>query len=283
VLDEYDDRMMVAEAWVLADRRPRYLRAGEYHQAFDFDLLTAPWDAGQFATIIESAVDAAGAVGSSPTWVLSNHDVVRHPTRYGLPADVVPQRWLLDGPHEALDTVVGDRRARAAAMLTLALPGSTYVYMGDELGLPEVWDLPADVLDDPVWEQSGHTRKGRDGCRVPIPWESTGPSFGFGAGPGWLPQPASFGALSAAAQEDDPDSMLHLYREAIGIRRRRSHDGGVEVSRTGDVVSLTRADGFRCVLNMGAAPVAMPCGTVLLASGDLPSGELPSDTAVWFE
>lgn len=283
VLDEYDERMMVAEAWVLADRRPRYLRAGEYHQAFDFDLLSAPWDAGKFAPIIESAVDAAGAVGSSPTWVLSNHDVVRHPTRYGLPADVVAQRWLLDGPHDALDTVVGDRRARAAAMLTLALPGSTYVYMGDELGLPEVWDLPADILDDPVWAQSGRTRKGRDGCRVPIPWERTGPSFGFGAGPGWLPQPANFGALSAAAQEEDPDSMLHLYRAAIGIRRRRAHDGGVEVSRSGDVVTLTRADGFRCVLNMGTAAVSRPPGTILLASGELPSGQLPSDTAVWLE
>lgn len=284
VLDEYDDRMMVAEAWVRADRRVRYLRAGAYHQAFDFDLLMASWDADEFATIIGAAITEAAAVGSSPTWVLSNHDVVRHPTRYGLPVDVDPERWLLDGPHDALDEEVGDRRARAAALLTLALPGSTYLYQGDELGLPEVWDLPLDVLDDPVWERSQHTRKGRDGCRVPIPWEPTGPSFGFGDGPGWLPQPANFGALSAATQEDDPGSMLALYRAAIAIRRQRpSDDGTIAITRVGDVVTVARADGFRCVVNMGAAAVAPPEGTVVLASSDLGPGELPGNTAVWLE
>ena len=174
VLDEYEDRMMVAEAWVAAERRPLYLRPDEYHQAFDFDLLAAPWDARQFAAIIDESLSGASAVGSNSTWVLSNHDVVRHATRYGLPTEVDPERWLLDGPHEVLDADRGATRARAAALLTLALPGSVYVYQGDELGLPEAWQLPVEVLQDPIWHDSGHTVKGRDGCRVPIPWEPSG-------------------------------------------------------------------------------------------------------------
>ena len=203
LLDEYGDRMMVAEAWVAAERRPLYLRHDEYHQAFDFDLLTAPWGAREFGAIISESVRSANDVGSNPTWVLSNHDVVRHATRYGLPRDVDPARWLLDGPHDLLDVERGARRARAAAMVTLALPGSAYVYQGDELGLPEAWNLPVDVLQDPIWHDSGHTVKGRDGCRVPVPWEPTGPSLGFGAGGAWLPQPPEYAALSAAVQDGD--------------------------------------------------------------------------------
>jgi alpha-glucosidase len=282
-LDGYDDdRMMVAEAWVLADRLPRYLRPGEYHQAFDFDLLKAPWDATSFTAIIHAAVTAAAAVGSTSTWVLSNHDVVRHATRYGLPGDVDPERWLLDGPHDVLDAARGLRRARAAALVTLALPGSVYVYQGDELGLPEVWDLPLDVLDDPVWEQSGRRRKGRDGCRVPIPWEPTGPSFGFGTGPAWLPQPASFGPMSAAAQLGVTGSTLELYRAALSLRRARLvADEAVAVAHLpGDVVDIDRG-GVRCLLNMGDAAVELPAGEVLLASGPLVDGRLPPDTAVW--
>lgn len=282
VLDEYEGRMMVAEAWVRADRLARYLRADEYHQAFDFDLLSAPWDARRFASIIEDAATAAAAVGSSPTWVLSNHDVVRHPTRYGLPTGIDPSIWLLDGPHDALDAATGVRRARAAALLTLALPGSTYVYMGDELGLPEVWDLSIEVLEDPVWEQSGQTRKGRDGCRVPIPWESDGPSYGFGSGPAWLPQPAEYSELAAAAQESDPRSMLALYRQAIEVRRALPvDDGSVEVSLDDAILTVRRTTGLRCVVNLGTVASAMPPGEVVLASTEFDEGVLPPDAAVW--
>ncbi len=284
VLDGYDDdRMMVAEAWVAPERLPRYLRADEYHQAFNFDLLSAPWDGPTFRQIIDSAVTAARAVGSTSTWVLSNHDVVRHATRYGLPNDIIPGMWLLDGPHDALDTERGQRRARAAGLLTLALPGSVYVYQGDELGLPEVWDLPPEVLDDPVWEQSGHSAKGRDGCRVPIPWEPDGPSFGFGAAAGWLPQPPEFGPLSAATQAADPDSMLSLYRTALALRRELfggSEDFELRESAP-DVIDFDRA-GTRVTLNMGDVGVAMPPGRVLLASSPIDDPtELPADTIVW--
>ncbi len=305
VLDEYDDRMMVAEAWVAAERRPLYLRPGEYHQAFDFDLLSAPWDAEAFVSIIEQSLATAAAVGSNATWVLSNHDVVRHGTRYGLPAGVDASAWLLDGPHHVLDVERGERRARAAAMLTMALPGSVYIYQGDELGLPEAWELPAEVLQDPMWQDSGRTVKGRDGCRVPIPWEPTGPSLGFGIGPPWLPQPDTFAALAVSVQEADPTSTLHLYREALAIRRRRFRPGahlrrlavdtggidtgdidtdtGTDAAGSVGVVAFERSDGVRCVVNMGERPVRRPAGQVLLASSPLVGDELAPDTAVWLD
>jgi alpha-glucosidase len=287
VLDEYDGRMMVAEAWVAAERRPMYLRPDEYHQAFDFDLLSAPWDAEAFRSIIDNSLRAAGAVGSNATWVLSNHDVVRHATRYGLPNDIDPARWLLDGPHDLLDAARGTRRARAAAMLTFALPGSVYVYQGDELGLPEAWQLPTEVLEDPIWEDSGHTMKGRDGCRVPIPWESTGPSFGFGEAAGWLPQPQEFAALAASAQDGDSASTLQLYRAALAIRRqRREEHADAPLSSTWielgpNVVAFERSDGLRCVVNMGDEAVALPGGEVVLASSPIDGAALPPDVAVW--
>jgi len=283
VLDEYDDRMMVAEAWVAAERRPLYLRADEYHQAFDFDLLSAPWNAAEFETIIATSVASAGAVGSDPTWVLSNHDVVRHATRYGLPTDIEPGLWLLDGPHDALDVARGLRRARAAAMITLALPGSTYVYQGDELGLPEAWELPLDVLQDPVWHDSGHTVKGRDGCRVPIPWEPDGPSFGFGSGPGWLPQPSEFGPLAASNQENDPDSTLSLYQSALAYRRSRLvGENDFDLLDLGrGVLAFDRGEHFRCIANMGDDTIPLPDGEVVLTSAPLDDDGIPADTAVW--
>ncbi len=284
VLDDYDDdRMMVAEAWVDASRRPLYLRPDEYHQAFDFDLLTAHWSADEFASIIEASVASAHAVGSDPTWVLSNHDVVRHATRYGLPNDVEPGVWLLDGDRSLLDEARGARRAWAAALVTFALPGSAYVYQGDELGLPEVWDLPLDVLQDPIWDDSDHALKGRDGCRVPIPWEPTGESLGFGDGSAWLPQPPGFARLSAAVQEDDRSSTLNLYRAALAMRRTWLVDEvGFELVDHGpNVLAFRRGDGFVCVANMGDESVALPDGEVLLASGSISGHELPPDTAVW--
>lgn len=283
ILDEYDDRMMVAEAWVRSERRPLYVRPDEYHQAFDFDLVRAPWSAAEFTKIIGSAIEFAHSVGSTNTWVLSNHDVVRHATRYALPGDVDPSMWLFDGQADLLDPALGERRARAAALIMLALPGAAYLYQGEELGLPEVWDLPEDVLDDPVWLNSGKTIKGRDGCRVPIPWDTTGPSLGFGDAEPWLPQPDRFAELAAAAQVDDEGSMLHLYRSAIAIRTAHLiGDDQVELLDLGeDVLAFRRGSGTRCVVNMGSDPIPMPSGEVLLASSPLDGRELPGDTAVW--
>lgn len=283
VLDEYDNRMMVAEAWVAADRLPLYLRPDEYHQSFNFDLLDTDWDAGLFSAVIEKSVTAANAVGAASTWVLSNHDVMRHATRYGLPAGTKWRRWPMIGPHDVLDQEAGTRRARAAALITLSLPGSTYVYQGEELGLPEVWDLPEDVLDDPTWERSGHTEKGRDGCRVPIPWEIDGPSFGFGSGAPWMPQPASFGPLSAAAQAEDPASTLSLYRRATALRRE--HLARVEafdlVDLGAGVLAYARGANMLVVANMSTEAISLPDGEVLISSDPSQGQLLQPDSAVW--
>ncbi len=283
------DVMMVAEAWVSPDRLPLYLRPDEYHQSFNFDFLTTPWASDDAVAAIDRALGAAAAVGSTPTWTLSNHDVMRHATRYGLPSDVDWRTWPITGPHDLLDVDLGLRRARAAGLLLMALPGSVYLYQGEELGLPEVWDLPPEVLDDPVWENSGHEQKGRDGCRVPLPWSPDGPSFGFGTGPAWLPQPPEFGALSAEAQAVDESSTLSMYRRALDLRREHfATDEGFEWIElagdgAGDALAFRRDSGAVCVVNFGEEPVAMPPGEVLIASVDFDAtaGRLPGNAAAW--
>lgn len=284
VLDEYEGTMMVAEAWVAADRLPLYLRPDEYHQSFNFDFLAAEWNAQQMQRVLTESIDAAEAVGAAPTWVLSNHDVVRHTTRYGLPENSDWRAWLLDGPHEVLDSDLGLARARAGTMFMLALPGSVYLYQGEELGLPEVWDLPIEVLDDPVWEQSGHKRKGRDGCRVPLPWTSDGPSFGFGDAAGWLPQPEWFGAMSAEAQAGAAGSTLELYRAALALRTQHLiGDNEIEwLDAPSGVIAIRRGNGVECWLNVSGEPVTLdPDRTMLLSSNELVDGTLPANTAVW--
>jgi alpha-glucosidase len=288
VLDEYPDAMMVAEAWVVNwNRLARYIRPDEYHQAFDFHFLLAPWDAPEMRTAVATSLAGAAAVGSVPTWVLSNHDVVRHPTRYGLPKDVVAKKWLLDGEKDLLDVDAGLRRARAATLLMLALPGSVYLYQGEELGLPEVHDLPVEVLDDPVWLRSGHTEKGRDGCRVPIPWETDGPSFGFGDGASWLPQPDWFGPLSAAAQAGDPTSTLEMYRSALRLRREHLvDDEDLEWLEAGaDVVAFRRGSGLVSVTNFGDEPLRLPDvapdAEVLATTAPVFDDLLPPDSTAW--
>ena len=284
VLDEFPGTMMVAEAWVSdLERLANYLRPDEYHQAFDFDFLEAPWDADSMRTAIDESMKAVGGVGSIPTWVLSNHDVVRHATRYGLAPDVDAKEWLLDGDRSLLDSALGERRARAAALLLLALPGSVYLYQGEELGLPEVTELPVGVLDDPVWARSEHTEKGRDGCRVPIPWESTGPSLGFGSNGAWLPQPDGWGGRSAEAQDGRPGSMLELYRSALRLRTKHlASDLDIEWldGPTSETLMFRRGSGIRCLVNFGSDPVPVD-GEMLLSSLPLGDGQLPGNASVW--
>lgn len=265
------DRVLVAEAWVSGlDRLARYVQPDELSQAFNFDFVSAGWDAEAFRVVIGDTLTHLGAVGAPATWVLSNHDVVRHPTRYGGGA-------------------AGLRRARAAALLMLALPGNAYLYQGEELGLAEVTDLPEEVLRDPAWERSGHTDRGRDGCRVPMPWRTAGPSLGFGSGPGWLPQPAAWAGLSAEAQEQDPGSTLELYRTALSLRRTEKSLGGTGPLRwlpsPGGSLAFARDPGLVCVTTFATpGPVPVPAyGEVLLSSGPLTDPTLlPPDTTVWY-
>lgn len=283
LLDTYQDKAMIAEAWV--PDWVEYIAPGRYHQAFDFTLLQSPWDASTMRERIAAAVTESATVGAVPTWVLSNHDVVRHPTRYGLPAGTDERRWLFDGDRALFDPDLGLRRARAALLLVLGLPGSVYLYQGEELGLHEVVDLPFEVLDDPVWERSGRTAKGRDGCRVPLPWSATGPSLGFGTDGSWLPQPPGWGVVSVESQDGVVGSTLELYRAALDLRSRVLRDdeylGWLDLG--GDVISFRRGSGVVCVVNFGPRPVDVPGGEVLLTSGPLTDGRLPADTAVWVQ
>jgi alpha-glucosidase len=285
VLDEYTPpRIAVAEAWVAPGRLGRYVRDDELHQAFNFHFLLAPWSCTAFAAVIDASLAEAAAEGATTTWVLSNHDVIRHPSRYALPAGVDPVAWLMsDGTEPFIDEALGLRRARAATLMMLALPGSAYLYQGEELGLQEVPDLPRELLQDPTWKRSNHRDKGRDGCRVPLPWEPTGPSLGFGPSGSWLPQPAHWAAISRARQLGDRNSTLELYRSALRLRRDLGGDGELEwIERGEQQLVFRRASGLVCAVNFGPRDADLPAGDVLLASGPLtPDGKLPADTAVW--
>ena len=289
VFDEYDPpRTAVAEAWVHDSRRARYASPQGLGQAFNFDLLEAEWDPITFRNTIVHNLTQAAESGASSTWVLSNHDVLRHPTRYGFPSTAAGIResgkaWLLSGGREPeVNFDLGLRRARAASLLLLALPGSTYLYQGEELGLPEVADLPEDTLQDPSFFRSGGAEKGRDGCRVPLPWTPSGPSLGFGDGPAHLPQPAGFAELSVLRQLRDPESTLRLYRRALHLRRELQSAESLDWVETDDpsVLHFRRPNGWQCLTNFGADPVPLPPG-VVLASGPTPDGSLPPDTTVW--
>jgi alpha-glucosidase len=285
VFDEYDPpRSAVAEAWVPTERRVLYARPTELGQAFNFELLRADWDASQYRATITAALSEARASGATSTWVLSNHDVVRHATRYALPPGTDLDAWLsTDGHDPRPDLACGLRRARAGTLLMLALPGSAYLYQGEELGLPEVADLPHDALADPIWRRTAGERKGRDGCRVPLPWRPAGSSFGFGDDGAHLPQPAAFGGYSVATQDGDPDSTLTLYRDALRLRRQLQGEESMEWLRAprDTVLHLRRPGGWSCVTNFSAVTLDLPTGEVVLSSGPLDDGRLPPDTTVW--
>jgi alpha-glucosidase len=292
--DSYPDpRVFVAEAWVpTADRLARYVRPDRLHSAFNFDFLVTPWRAALLRASIDEALTALAAVGAEPTWVLSNHDVVRVVTRLGLPQSK-RRGWAATTDDSELgepDLELGMRRARAAMLLTLALPGGAYVYQGEELGLWEVRDLPDDALRDPIWERSGHARRGRDGARIPLPWTADGVSFGFGpagGAPPWLPQPSAFGRVSIERQTGVPDSMLELYRRALRIRHEHPGLGSGPLrwrEAPRGVLAFEREHGLVVVVNVEGAPVDLPKHRrVLLASGPLDGSRLPPDGAVWLE
>ncbi|WP_189932710.1 glycoside hydrolase family 13 protein [Streptomyces sulfonofaciens] len=285
VFDAYTPpRMAVAEAWVKNARRVLYTRADELGQAFNFEYLETDWSTTRLREVIATSLETAQAAGASATWVLSNHDVVRHASRLALPPGTDLQAWLRsDGTEPMADPALGRRRARAATLLMLALPGSSYLYQGEELGLPEVADLPAEVLQDPVWEQTGRRRKGRDGCRVPLPWTRSGPSYGFGTGGAWLPQPAVFGPLSVEAQDGVAGSTLELYRTALRLRRKLLGDETLTWLPTpdDDVLHFARSSGWQSLTNLSSRSVPLPAGEVVLASSEMTGTRLPPDTTVW--
>jgi len=257
LVDAYPERMLIGEVFFRDPSRvAQYARPDELHLVFNFTLQFTDWDADSMRSAIDRTIDSMASVGATPTWVLETHDVPRVATRYGGGAD-------------------GLRRARAAALLLLALPGTVFLYQGQELGLEDV-DLPAEHRQDPIFRRTNGARLGRDGCRVPVPWTSAGPAFGFTSGTPWLPPPADFGLRSVAAQEGDPDSTLELFRAALAHRPAGAFAWCESAERT---LSFRRGE-LVCVVNVGAESVPLPDGNLIVRS-DAGQGSLAAGAAAW--
>mgnify|MGYP001217610734 CR=1 FL=1 len=289
VLAEYDgDRALVAEAWVEPlSRLARYVRPDEMQQAFNFAFLSTLWDAPALREVVTASYAASDAVGAPTTWVLSNHDVVRHASRLGLAVPGSRPNGIGEGDEQP-DEELGLRRARAATLLMLGLPGSAYLYQGEELGLPDHTALPGDARQDPTFFRTQGAELGRDGCRVPIPWSAHAPAFGFSpTGAAWLPQPASWARYALDAQRGVPGSTYEMYRAALALRRAEALGSG-GLAWTGshdDVLDLVNRD-VRVVANLSTEPVTVDADELLIASGPVArdgDGALvvEPDTTVW--
>ena len=294
--DSYDEpRALFGEVWLDDPQRfAKYLRPQEMHAAFNFPFLKCAWEPAALRAVIEQTLQIHRPIGAPATWVLSNHDVTRHVTRYGR----AETTFDFDdrGHGRPLDLELGTRRARAAALLYLALPGGAYLYQGEELGLWEIEDIPDDLRQDPMWSRTDGRNPGRDGCRVPLPWSGQSAPFGFSAGTGaagaaqpWLPtQPASWRDYTVTAQSGDPDSMLELYRSALSLRRtvpgfRSEREPLRWLESAEGVLAFRRGDEAACLVNLSTEPVALPRHEdVLLTSSPLTvDGMLPPDCAAW--
>ncbi|MBR7826206.1 glycoside hydrolase family 13 protein [Actinospica sp. MGRD01-02] len=293
VADSYPEpKALIGEVWMPDPQRfAMYLRPNEIHTAFNLSFLCCPWDPAELRKVIDETIAAHQPVGAPATWVLSNHDVTRHVSRYG--RDDTSFAFATRSFETPVDLELGTRRARAAALLSLSLPGSAYIYQGEELGLWEVEDIPDGHKHDQMFFRTNGADPGRDGCRVPLPWSGDQPPFGFSpagasAQPWLAEQPADWRRMTVEAQTGDPASMLELYRSALRIRRATA---GLRTDREAlrwlpadpEVLAYRRGDDFACVVNFGPHDAPLPeYEEVLLGSGPLAQdGRLPSDTAVW--
>jgi alpha-glucosidase len=287
VLAEYEgERVLCAEAWVEPlTKLARWVRPDEMQQAFNFTYLETPWSAPALRRVIDNSISSFATVGAPSTWVLSNHDVVRHASRLALTAEN-PQGAGIGPKSPGLpDPVLGLRRARAATSVMLGLPGSSYVYQGEELGLPEVIDLPDDSRQDPTWFRTNGEKYGRDGCRVPIPWEADAAGYGFNdTGASWLPQPSEWAELARDRQDGVEGSTLELYKRLLALRAEADLGMGTVDWLPGygaDTVAFTNG-GVTVLANLGSTPVELPAGaTVLVESDPIDGATLPADTTVW--
>lgn len=297
--EEYPEgKYLVGEVWVpTLDGLAAYCRPDELHQAFHFDLLVQPWAADRLRAAIDGGLTQAAATGSTTAWTLSNHDVHRTATRYGQQQDLNPPLTsdLIAAARRrgSVDHDLGLARARAAAALMLALPGTAYLYQGEELGLPEVFDLPDAARQDPIWIRSGGSELGRDGCRVPLPWQADAENFGFGptgTGRPWLPQPEWFRRYARDAQLTDPQSTHNLYARLLRHRRGLFGDAqGIRwlTSDSPDLLAFTRGAGA-CVVNVGDHPLRLPAawalGLRVVETGVISEDHVISgNCAAWFE
>lgn len=295
VLDSYPgDRMAVAEAWVSpASRIARYLRHDELANSFNFDFLSSPWNPASLKEMIDRSLEALKEVGAPSSWVFNNHDVVRSVDRFdlGLIAGAGNTTFDRQGDPAKFNVKRGTLRARAGALLMLALPGGAYVYQGEELALPEARDIPEDRLTDPRWAMSDHTDRGRDGCRVPLPWKKDpAGAFGFSSKPtltpneAWLPQSENWGDFAVERQDGDPASTLNMYRNALAIRHAEAGlgDGPMSWIDAGEhVLAFSRPGNFACYVNFGHAIELPAHSELLISSAPLEDSKLPTDTALW--
>lgn len=286
ILNEYEgDRVLVAEAWVKPlSKLANWVRSDEMHQAFNFAYLETGWSATDLREVIDASLAAFESVGAPSTWVLSNHDVVRHSTRLALVGEN-PQGFGIgpDSP-EKPDPILGLRRARAATSLMLSLPGSSYLFQGEELGLPEVIELPDSARQDPTFFRSNGARYGRDGCRVPIPWDSSSLTHGFNeTGASWLPQPTGWAEFAREAASPAADSTLAMYRLALKLRAEYSlGTGKLEwLPDCGPDVLALRVEQITVIANLGVGDFPLPVGQIMLSSTPFSGRSLPPDTVVW--
>ncbi|MCU1417514.1 MAG: glycoside hydrolase family 13 protein [Schumannella sp.] len=286
VLAEFGpDRILTAEAWVKPlSKLTDWVRPDEMQQAFNFGYLETPWDAISLRKVVDASLEAFGSVGAPSTWVLSNHDVIRHTSRLALTPPPLQGAGIGPDTQPKPDDAVGLRRARAATAFMLALPGSAYIYQGEELGLPEAIDLPDAARQDPTFFRTGGELYGRDGCRVPIPWEADAPASGFNTtGASWLPQPASWPLYARDAQVGVPGSTLEFYRDALALRSEHAL-GAADIDwlefDDADVIGF-RSGAVTVIANTGAGTVELPAGRIVLCSGEAGDGLLPGDTTVW--
>lgn len=285
ILDSYEgDRILVAEAWVDdADRLALYLRADEMHTAFNFGFLTCEWDAEHYREQIQTSLDADAKVGAPTTWVLSNHDTMRHTSRLGRADEPGVHKEFLGPGDPQPDEELGLRRARAATMLELALPGSAYIYQGEELGLPDHTTLPHEYRQDPAWFQSNHEELGRDGCRIPLPWDAEAPGLGFSpTGTTWLPQPEGYAHYAATQQRGVEGSTLELYRRLLRLRKELGLGAGslTWLDAPEGVLTFDNA-GVQVIVNVSGNPVPVPAGREVLVASNPVEGDIPADTTVW--
>jgi alpha-glucosidase len=287
IADSYPgDRVLIGEVWLPdVERTTRYLRPGELQTVFNFDFLRCPWDGPVLRSVIDATLASHAEVDAPATWVLSNHDVIRNVTRYGRADTSFDRPGHRIG--EPTDLALGTRRARAAALLSLSLPGTAYVYQGEELGLWEVEDIPDQDRQDPMWQRSGHVNLGRDGCRVPLPWSGDQPPFGFldGGFRTWLPQPPGWADLTVEAENADPDSMLSLYRHALRVRHEEpafTTDAFTWLAAPPDVLCYRRGADITVMINVSGEPAELPPYEAILAASHPVSGDmLAPGTGVW--
>ncbi len=292
VLDEYDDRLMAAEAWLgPLDRMAHWVRPDEYHQAFNFGYLACPWDKAEMTEVINESLRAFGKVGAPSTWVLSNHDVIRHATRFAYEPDMLPPQGDGIGPDfPQPDEAKGLRRARAASAFMLGLPGGAYIYQGEELGLPEHTTLGGAYRQDPTFARTQGKRVGRDGCRVPLPWVSkANESNGFSStGESWLPQPSSYARYARDLQDGVAGSTLEVYKRVLKVRKQFNLGAGTFKWAPEFMDETTLAyinNGVLVLANFAGDPVVIPAGEILATTqADLTvEGELEHDQTVWIK